>query len=96
MEIMFGIIIGLLVTVCVLALIGSMIELHEKIEKVELDLEIIQTERDYFKDELEKHKAWAEFLPGQVAESDPTDKPKFDPNEVPGAFDGIFDSLKAE
>ena len=98
-------ILGTLVGIAAAMMFGRVLELITKLEKdikkIKFDLEVLQTERDHYKKELNNHKKWNDFYPSpKDGEVGPIPKPhitwgnetlaKFDPDKVPGLFDDVF------
>ena len=105
MSFLIGAFMGIATAMIFVQLMKMISDVETDIKNIKLELEVLQTERDYFKDELNKHKKWSEFLPGQMKEgevgpippvssetiiSTPDQVRKYNPDEVPGLFDDMF------
>jgi len=96
--------LGVMMAVGVWSLIKvfeSFDKLDKLIDEVKKDQEILTTERDYYKAELEKREKWAVFLPGQDSRPVPSEvtppqrdpenpKEKYDPEKISGMFDTLY------
>jgi len=104
---LFGLTIGVIlggVIGLVYSRTATLTDLISRVDKIKFDMEVLSTERNFYKGELEKQKKWDDFLPTQYPQHQPPElfnanlkkdeKGKFNPDDVPGVFDGVFGEIK--
>jgi len=94
-----GIIVGAMLGL-VFGKIQRLNALQETVNRIKFEVEVLSTEKNFYKDELEKQKKWDDFLPHTQAPElfnanlQKDEKGKFNPDDVPGVFDGVFGETK--
>ena len=101
-----GLVVGIIVGATLGLVFGKIQKLNnlqETVNKIKFEVEVLSTEKNFYKDELEKQKKWDDFLPSQYpqyhspepnANLQKDEKGKFNPDDVPGVFDGVFGETK--
>jgi len=103
-----GMTVGIIVGVTLGVVFGKIQRLNtlvETVNRIKFEVEVLSTEKNFYKDELEKQKKWDDFLPTQYpqhphppelfnANLPKDEKGKFNPDDVPGVFDGVFGESK--
>jgi len=93
----FLIVVLVLLTFAVLMLTYTIMTLNTN-KPDGYDIETLVTERDFYKEESKRVKIWDDFTPSEdfsprTNDHLQTDKDgKFNPDEVPGQFDSIFET----
>ena len=96
---MLGILGGVMLAMIFLKILGSIDTLEKDVKNMQQDFEVLKTERDYYKSELDIHKTWTDFLPkteggdGVVLDKEPKES-KYNSDDIPGLFDAVFEEDK--